>query len=117
MTKFEKLQKAELGTRQKEQRGGREWNVSGRLQGFVVEGRGSRELPRRETKILPDTVVTVLCAQLSCKSTVGWRLGSRRDESAETENIKNRSLRPDWTVLGVIHLVEVSTAGALWKCH
>lgn len=90
--------------------------MSGRMQGFVVEGRGSRELSRRERRILPDTVMTVLCAQLSCKSIVEWCLGSRRDAGAETENIKNTSLRPGWTVLRVIHRVEVSTTGALWKC-
>lgn len=90
--------------------------MTGRVQGFVVEGRGSRKLPRRERKILPDTVITVLCAQLSWKSIVGWCLGSRRDEGAETENIKNRrSLRPGWTVLGAIGLVEVSTTGAVME--
>lgn len=90
VAKFEKLQKAELGTRQKKQPGGREGAVSGRVQGFVVEGRGSRKLPRRERKILPDTVMIVLCTQLSCKSMVGWCLGRRRDEAAETESIENR---------------------------
>lgn len=114
VAKFEKLQKAELGTRQKKQPGGREGAVSGRIQGFVVEGRGSRKLPRRERKILPDAVMIVLCAQLSCKSMVGWCLGRRRDEAAETESIENRkSVRPGWTVLGAIHLGEVSTTGGL----
>lgn len=114
VAKFEKLQKAELGTRQKKQPGGREGAVSGRIQGFVVEGRDSRKLPRRERKILPDTVMIVLCAQLSCKSMLGWCLGRRRDEAAETESIENRkSVRPGWTVLGAIHLGEVSTTGGL----
>lgn len=114
VAKFEKLQKAELGTRQKKQPGGREGAVSGRIQGFVVEGRGSRKLPRRERKILPDAVMIVLCAQLSCKSMVGWCLGRRRDEAAETESIENRkSVRPGWTVLGAIRLGEVSTTGGL----
>lgn len=114
VAKFEKLQKAELGTRQKKQPGGREGAVSGRVQGFVVEGRGSRKLPRRERKILPDTVMIVLCTQLSCKSMVGWCLGRRRDEAAETESIENRkSVRPGWTVLGAIRLGEVSTTGGL----
>lgn len=110
--KFEKFQKAELGTRQKKQPGGREGAVSGRIQGFAVEGRGSKKLPRRERKILPETVMTVLCAQLSCKSMMGWHLGKRRDEAAES--IENRkSVRLGWTVLGAIPLGEVSTTGGL----
>lgn len=114
VAKFEKLQKAELGTRQKKQPGGREGAVSGRIQGFVVEGRGSRKLSRRERKILPDAVMIVLCAQLSCKSMVGWCLGRRKDKAAETESIENRkSVRPGWTVLGAIRLGEVSTTGGL----
>lgn len=114
VAEFEKLQKAELGTRQKKQSGGREGAVNGRIQGFVVEGRGSRKLPRRERKILPDTVMIVLCTQLSCKSMVGWCLGRRRDEAAETESIENRkSVRPGWTVLGAIRLGEVFTTGGL----
>lgn len=51
-----------------------------------MEGRVSRELPRRERKILPDTGMTVLCAQLSRKYIVGWCLGKGRDEGAETES-------------------------------
>lgn len=97
------MQKAELGTRQKEQPGGREGGVSGTGQGFAVEGTGSRKLPRREGRILPDTVMAVLCAQLSCKSIVGWCLGRERDEDAKTESIKNvKTLGPGWTVLGAI---------------
>lgn len=96
MAQFEELQKAELGTGQKEQPGGREGGVSEGVQGFVVEGRGSRELPRRERRILSDPVMAVLCAQLTCEPIVGWCLergGMRvlKLEVLNTEDVKGQA--------------------------
>lgn len=64
--------------------------MSGTGQGFVVEGTGSRKLPRREGRILPVTVMAVLCAQLGCKSIVGccWGRGMLKLKILKCKNFR-----------------------------